>query len=155
PAAYTGVFALKPSLGRVPIYPPYLGRVTGPMTRSVLDAALFMAALSKPDARDFMALPPQSQDWSHLQPLNAKGKRLGLMLSMGVGLAPQPEVCAAVTKAAKAFESSGAKVEPIAPFLDQSILTAIDRFFAARLLADVELLTSERQQKVLPFVLRW
>jgi Asp-tRNA(Asn)/Glu-tRNA(Gln) amidotransferase A subunit family amidase len=26
PAAYNGVFALKPSLGRVPIYPPYLGR---------------------------------------------------------------------------------------------------------------------------------
>ena len=35
PAAYNGVFALKPSLGRVPIYPPFLGRVVGPITRTV------------------------------------------------------------------------------------------------------------------------
>ena len=49
PAAYNGVFALKPSLGRVPIYPPYLGRVVGPMTRTVKGAALLMTALTKPD----------------------------------------------------------------------------------------------------------
>jgi Asp-tRNA(Asn)/Glu-tRNA(Gln) amidotransferase A subunit family amidase len=49
PAAYNGVFALKPSFGRVPIYPPFLGRVTGPMTRTVTDAALLMTALTKPD----------------------------------------------------------------------------------------------------------
>src|SRR3546814_10892777 len=38
PAAYNGIFALKPSLGRVPDNPPWLGRVTGPMTRTVMDA---------------------------------------------------------------------------------------------------------------------
>jgi len=27
PATHCGIFALKPSLGRVPVYPPYLGRV--------------------------------------------------------------------------------------------------------------------------------
>jgi Asp-tRNA(Asn)/Glu-tRNA(Gln) amidotransferase A subunit family amidase len=58
------VFALKPSFGRVPIYPPYLGRVVGPMTRSVADAALLMEILTNPDARDFMALPYQAIDWS-------------------------------------------------------------------------------------------
>ena len=42
PAAYCGIVALKPSLGRVPIHPPYWGRVTGPMTRTVTDAALLM-----------------------------------------------------------------------------------------------------------------
>jgi amidase/aspartyl-tRNA(Asn)/glutamyl-tRNA(Gln) amidotransferase subunit A len=57
PASYNGVFALKPSLGRIPIYPPFLGRVTGPMTRTVSDAALAMTALTKPDTRDYMALP--------------------------------------------------------------------------------------------------
>src|SRR5207244_4120835 len=44
PAAHNGIFALKPSLGRIPVYPPYLGRVTGPMTRTVTDAALLMSA---------------------------------------------------------------------------------------------------------------
>ncbi len=38
PAGWCGIFALKPSLGRIPIYPPYAGRVAGPMTRSVADA---------------------------------------------------------------------------------------------------------------------
>ena len=63
PAAYTGVFALKPSLGRVPIYPPFLGRVVGPITRTVMDAALLMTVLTRPDRRDYMALPYQEIDW--------------------------------------------------------------------------------------------
>ena len=57
PATHCGIFALKPSLGRVPVHPPYLGRVTGPMTRSVADAALLMSVIARPDARDFMSLP--------------------------------------------------------------------------------------------------
>ena len=35
PAGWCGVFGLKPSLGRIPIDPPYYGRVAGPMTRTV------------------------------------------------------------------------------------------------------------------------
>ena len=35
PAGWCGVVGLKPSAGRVPIDPPYIGRVAGPMTRSV------------------------------------------------------------------------------------------------------------------------
>jgi aspartyl-tRNA(Asn)/glutamyl-tRNA(Gln) amidotransferase subunit A len=42
PASWCGLVALKPSLGRVPIDPPYVGRVAGPMTRTVDDAALMM-----------------------------------------------------------------------------------------------------------------
>ncbi len=57
PATHGGFFALKPSLGRIPIAPPYLGRVAGPMTRSVRDSALLMEVLSRPDIRDHMSLP--------------------------------------------------------------------------------------------------
>src|SRR5512143_4035893 len=50
PACWNGIFTLKPSLGRVPVAPPYFGRAVGPMTRTVADSALLMAELSKPDA---------------------------------------------------------------------------------------------------------
>src|SRR6266849_6391999 len=159
PAAYNGVFALKPSLGRVPIYPPYLGRVAGPMTRTVTDAALLMTALTKPDARDYMALPYQEIDWPGALQGDAqtelKGKKLGLLLDIGVGLALAPAVRAAVTAAAKAFERAGAAVEPVEPFLNAEIAAGLDGFFQARLLAEFQLLAPERQAKVLPLSVAW
>src|SRR6185295_5282127 len=63
PATHCGIFALKPSLGRVPVYPPYIGRVVGPMTRSVAASAALMTLLAKPDARDFMSLPFEEMDF--------------------------------------------------------------------------------------------
>src|SRR6267142_4268266 len=60
PAGWCGLVALKPSFGRVPYDPPYVGRVAGPMTRTVDDAALMMCVLSKPDRRDGMSLPADS-----------------------------------------------------------------------------------------------
>jgi Asp-tRNA(Asn)/Glu-tRNA(Gln) amidotransferase A subunit family amidase len=159
PAAYTGVFALKPSFGRVPIYPPYFGRVVGPMTRSVEDAALLMATLTKPDARDFMALPYQAIDWSSVLvgdvQRDLKDRKIGLLLDVGAGLKPQPAVRAAIEAAAKAFASVGAVVEPAAPFLTADILAGLDGFFQARLLADFQMLPLERRAKVLPFIATW
>src|SRR5271170_7321767 len=55
PAGWCGVFALKPSGGRVPIDPPYIGRVAGPITHNVADAALMMATLVQADTRDCMS----------------------------------------------------------------------------------------------------
>src|SRR5205085_11185364 len=55
PSAFTGIFGLKPSFGRVPAYPPSpMGLLAhiGPMTRSVADAALMLRVLSGPDHRD-------------------------------------------------------------------------------------------------------
>src|SRR5712692_4363905 len=83
PAAYNGIFALKPSLGRVPIYPPYLGRVTGPLTRNVTDAALLLRELAKPDPRDYMALPYEARDWTEALVGEVRGKRLGLLIEVG------------------------------------------------------------------------
>ena len=138
PAAYNGVFALKPSLGRVPIYPPYIGRVAGAMTRSVADAALLMTALTKPDSRDFMALPYEEIDWPALLAADVKGRGSASSLDIGVGLKPEPAVRAAIEAAAKTFESAGAVVEPVAPFVTPEIAAGIDGFFQARLLAEIQ-----------------
>ena len=62
---------------------------------------------------------------------------------------------AAVTAAAKAFERSGATVEPVAPFLNAEIAAGLNGFFQARLLAELEVLPLERQEKALPFIVTW
>jgi len=155
PAAYNGIFALKPSLGRVPIYPPYLGRVTGPMSRTVTDAALLMNILTKPDPRDYMALPYDARDWTETLVAEVRGKRLGLLMEIGAGATPQPAVRRAIEAAARTFEEAGAVVERVESFVTEEMLDGLDLFFQSRLLADVERLPSERQQKVLPFILEW
>lgn len=155
PAAYNGIFALKPSLGRVPIYPPYLGRVTGPMTRNVTDAALLMEVLTRPDPRDFMALPYEARDWPGSLVGEVRGKKLGLLLEVGAGITPQPAVRRAIVKAAKAFEDAGARVEPVESFVTDEMLDGLDLFFQSRLLAEIERLSPDRQSKVLSFILTW
>src|ERR1700723_656284 len=72
PAGWCGLVGFKPSGGRVPIDPPYIGRVAGPLTRSVADTALMMATLAQPDARDYMSLPPERLDWQ-IEPARLSG----------------------------------------------------------------------------------
>ncbi|MGQ0545314.1 MAG: amidase, partial [Betaproteobacteria bacterium] len=154
PATHCGIFALKPSLGRVPISPPYMGRVAGPMTRTVADAAMMMAVLSKPDARDFMSLPVQDIDWS-IHPIDTRGLRIGLLADMHVGLPVDPQVKAAAAAAAKALEQAGAEVREMKSFLTPEMMDGMCRFFEARSYSDYTQLPRERQAKVLPFVAEW
>src|SRR3954469_17699808 len=119
PATHCGIFALKPSLGRVPVYPPYLGRVVGPMTRTVRDAALLMNVLSRPDARDFMSLPSEARDYTAgLESLEPKSLRIGFLPDMKTGLAVHPEVQAAAQAAVKALAAEGAIVEEMTSFVN-------------------------------------
>ena len=156
PAAHCGIFALKPSLGRVPVHPPFLGRVTGPMTRTVADAALLMNVLSRPDARDFMSLPFQDHDYTRdLERLDPKPLKIGVLPDMKVGLPVNDEVRAATEAAAKALGAAGAAVEEIPSFLTADMLDGMCRFFEARLYNDFAALPEERQQKVLPFIAEW
>jgi Asp-tRNA(Asn)/Glu-tRNA(Gln) amidotransferase A subunit family amidase len=127
------------------------------MTRTVADAALLMTALTKPDARDYMALAYQEIDWPGVLQgdTDLKGKKLGLLLDIGVGLALQPAVRTAITAAAIAFERAGAVIEPVAPFLNAELAAGINGFFQARLLAELQSLPPDRQDRVLPFIVAW
>jgi aspartyl-tRNA(Asn)/glutamyl-tRNA(Gln) amidotransferase subunit A len=154
PAAWCGVVGFKPSLGRVPIHPPYAGRVAGPMTRTVADAALMMAVLAQPDARDTMSLPHQAIDWSALD-VDLKGMRLGLWLDAGWGLPVEPEIRVAIEAAARRFEAAGAVVEPVAPFCTRAMADGMDRFWRMRSWLDWSALPPERQRRVLPYVVQW
>jgi len=154
PAAWCGIFALKPSLGRIPIYPPYAGRVAGPMTRTVADAALMMGVLSRPDARDTMSLPWQDIAWQQLH-REVKGLRIGLQLDAGWGLPVEPDTRAAVEAAARLFERAGAIVEPVRPFMTRAMIDGMDNFWRCRSWMDISALPEARRAKVLPFIVEW
>jgi len=155
PATHCGIFALKPSLGRVPVYPPYIGRVTGPMTRDVASSAALMNLLSKPDARDFMNLPYQPTDYSDIDGLKLKGLRIGFLPDMKVGLPVHAEVAAAAAAAAKALAAAGAEVEQMQSFLTENLADGMSRFFEARSYSDYAQMPPAMQAKVLPFIAEW
>jgi aspartyl-tRNA(Asn)/glutamyl-tRNA(Gln) amidotransferase subunit A len=157
PAGWCGIFTLKPSLGRIPIDPPYMGRAAGPMTRSVADAALMMAWLARPDARDSMSLPPQDIAWPAFEvgPEHLRGLRIGLLRDAGCGLAVDAEVRTAVEAAARAFEQAGAIVEPMQPFMTQAMLDGMDHFWRMRSLVDINALRPEQRSRVLPYIREW
>ena len=156
PATHCGIFALKPSLGRVPIYPPYMGRVAGPMTRRVADAALMLNVLSRPDARDFMSLPAQEIDFlAGLEGLESRRIRVGFLPDMRAGLPVHPEVAAAAAAAAKALQGAGCAVEEMQSFLTPEMLEGMCRFFEARSYNDFVQLPAAKQAKVLPFIAEW
>jgi aspartyl-tRNA(Asn)/glutamyl-tRNA(Gln) amidotransferase subunit A len=154
PSCWCGLAGLKPSLGRVPIDPPYVGRVAGPMTRIVDDAALMMSVLSKPDRRDGMSLPPNDINWKAHEKSPRK-LRLGLMLDLGVGQALEKPVREVAVKAAKAFESAGAIVHEVKGVLTQEMLEGLDNFWRARMWDDLEKLTPAERGKVLPYIYQW
>jgi aspartyl-tRNA(Asn)/glutamyl-tRNA(Gln) amidotransferase subunit A len=155
PATHCGIFALKPSLGRVPVSPPYMGRVVGPMTRSVRDAALLMDILARPDARDFMSLPYREGNFSSLGVAEPKRLRIGFLPDMGVGLDVHPEVRAAAESAATALAAAGCEVESMRSFLTAEMLDGMCRFFEARSYNDLLQLPAAKREKVLPFVAEW
>ncbi|MBM3569387.1 MAG: amidase [Alphaproteobacteria bacterium] len=154
PAGWCGLVGHKPSLGRIPIDPPYVGRVAGPMTRTVEDTALMMSVLARPDARDGMSLPPAEIPWLDLS-IVPRGLTIGLQMEIGAGTALAPATRDAVLAAAKVFEQAGARIQPVAPILTRAILDGLDDFWRARAHDDVANLSAEQRAKILPYIRAW
>jgi aspartyl-tRNA(Asn)/glutamyl-tRNA(Gln) amidotransferase subunit A len=157
PAGWCGIVGFKPSLGRIPIDPPYVGRVAGPMTRTVADAALAMQVLARPDPRDGFSLPPADIDWSAMDGAveDLRGLKIGLMMDVGAGMALDPEVETVVRDAAQRLAEAGAQIEPVDAVLTREMLDGLDDFWRARAWADVQALPAERRDAILPYIRNW
>jgi aspartyl-tRNA(Asn)/glutamyl-tRNA(Gln) amidotransferase subunit A len=117
PSCFCGVFGLKPSYGRVPMWPVSNNDNTthiGPMTRTVADAALMMSVMAGPDEMDRTSLPDAPADYVGQLDRGVKGLRVAFSADLG-GLRVDPEIAALVRRAVSAFEECGAIVEDVAP----------------------------------------
>ncbi|MYX61773.1 amidase, partial [Streptomyces sp. SID8382] len=130
PAAFCGIFALKPTYGRVPLYPASafgtLAHV-GPMTRDAADAALMMDVISGPDWRDWSQLAPPAEGGFReaLTPGGGgvDGLRVAYSPALGGAAAVDPEVAAAVRRAVDVLAELGAVVEEIDPGFEDPVET--------------------------------
>jgi aspartyl-tRNA(Asn)/glutamyl-tRNA(Gln) amidotransferase subunit A len=117
PASFSGIFGLKPSFGRVPVY-PFSGAWSlshaGPMTRTVADAALMLTVLAGPDERDPHSLPAQPIDYLKALRGTLKGLRVAWSATLGYATV-DPEVQAVCEKAVRRFKDFGCRVEPADP----------------------------------------
>ena len=117
PAAFCGIVGLKPTYGRVPLWPasPF-GTLShaGPMVSTVQDAALMLTVLAEPDVRDWTSLPPEDVDYVDALGGGVEGLRVAFSPDLGY-VSVQPEVQEAVRAAVRVFEDMGAEVEQTDP----------------------------------------
>jgi len=116
PSSFCGAFGLKPTYGRVPRGPglPDWQTLshTGPITRTVADAALMMNVIAGRDDRDINSLPEIKMDYLSLLREDLKGVKIGWSPDLGYALV-DPVVLALTTTALGVFESLGAEVEDV------------------------------------------
>jgi aspartyl-tRNA(Asn)/glutamyl-tRNA(Gln) amidotransferase subunit A len=131
PAALCGVFGIKPSWGRVPVYPgcrderfpgvsswEMLEHI-GPITRTAADAALAMSVLAGPSPRDRHSLPAESSDWSLPDPTILRNARIAFSTDMGHATV-DPELRAAVEALAGRLQRAGFEVERAHPAIGRT-----------------------------------
>jgi len=126
PASFCGLVGLKPTFGRVPMYPAAGGNElvahVCPLARTVRDVALMMNAIARHDRRDPFALPDDGLDYLAAcnEPFaGARGSAPDrIAWSANLGFAPvEPETREIAEAAARAFSEVGLTVEEASPDL--------------------------------------
>lgn len=118
PSSFCGVFGIKPTQWRVPRYggvrdakpPANQFSQSGPMARSVKDAAILLQVLSGHDSRDPLSLRGEVPDFVSGLESGVRELRLGWSPDFGYS-AVDPEVVELTSAAAMRFEQLGCEVE--------------------------------------------
>ena len=112
PAAFSGVFGLKPSYGVVPNFLGPIGTlaVHGGLSRDVADSALLLNVLTRPDARDSFAIPYRGIDYLDGLDGGVAGMRIAWSPDLGFPVT-DPAVVAGMQPAIDALVKAGANVQ--------------------------------------------
>ena len=128
PASFCGVYGIKGTQGRVPRkYSTQQGHLPinfsqiGPMSRTVLDSAIFMNVMAGPHPRDPGSALGEPPDYTAELNKGVKGLRIGWSPDFG-SAAVDPEVLQSTQKAAEVVQELGASVEPAGLEIDISAL---------------------------------
>ena len=116
PAGYCGVVGLKPTYGRVSryglvAYASSLDQV-GPLAKDVEDASLLLSAVAGHDRRDATSADLPVPDYGEKLEDGLRGLRIG-MASEYFGSGLDPEIRAAIERAAELMEAAGAELVEI------------------------------------------
>jgi aspartyl-tRNA(Asn)/glutamyl-tRNA(Gln) amidotransferase subunit A len=115
PASLCGLYGIKASMGRVPLYPGcrddrYPGVSSweslehiGPISRSVADAALMLSVITGPDPRDRYSIPAADFDYVEATKGDIRGLRVAYSEDFGYA-AVDAEVRRVVSEAVEVFE---------------------------------------------------
>jgi amidase len=110
PASFCNVTGLRPSAGRVPVWPVpnawFPLPVVGPMARTVRDIALQLTAMAGPDPRSPISLTEPGSMFARPLERNFKNVRLAWSCDLG-GLPVDPRVTAVLQAQRKVFEDIG------------------------------------------------
>ncbi|HHX65801.1 MAG TPA: amidase [Chloroflexi bacterium] len=121
PAAFCNVVGLRPSPGRVPVWPTQLGwspfSVEGPMGRTVEDVALLLGAMAGPDPRSPISLSdPGHIFWRPLE-RDFNGTRIAWSSDLG-GLPVDPRITRVMEGQRNTFRDLGCWVDDADPGWD-------------------------------------
>jgi ureidomalonase len=125
PAAWTNVYGLRPSRGRVPGGPGFVAQLgeAGPMARTVTDLAALLGVMANQDEHaDRGPVGPLDRtdplDLADLRPADPVGLRVGWLGDLGGRLATEPGLLALAREPVDVLARLGADVEDVVPAFD-------------------------------------